>query len=170
MKKWVAVVVVMLMMIPFTVQAGYKEGEQEFQISGSGTSDKDFDGTVFSTELSYSYFVIDNLGVFIRQGIGVADTAGGSDWNGSTRVGADYYFDIDQWQPYAGLSIGYLYGDNTQESFIAGPELGVKYFVNDTTFINLGAEYQFVFEDADESENAIDDGRWTYVVGVGFKF
>lgn len=170
MKKWIALVVVALMLFPLTAQAGYKQGEQDFQIGGSGSSDKEFDNTVFSTEISYSYFVMENLGVFIRQGIGVADTAGGSDWNGSTRAGADYYFDLNEWQPYAGVSIGYLYGDNTQESFIAGPEIGVKFFVNDTTYINLGAEYQFVFEDPDDSENAIDDGRWTYVLGVGFKF
>lgn len=56
------------------------------------------------------------------------------------------------------------------ESFIAGPEAGIKYFVNDTTFINLGVEYEFVFEDADKADDAFDDGRFVYLLGIGFRF
>jgi hypothetical protein len=72
--------------------------------------------------------------------------------------------------PYLGANIGYLYGDSVEEQFIAGLEGGVKYFVNDTTFITGGVEYQFLFKDTDEVDDNYDDGRFVYIVGIGFKF
>ena len=113
---------------------------------------------------------MDNLGAVARQGIAVADTKGGSDWNGSTRLGVDYYFDLGVWQPYAGATIGYIYGDNVKDSFIAGPEAGVKYFVNETTYLNAGVEYDFIFDDANNADDGWKDGRFVYSLGIGFKF
>lgn len=171
MKKLLVLLVIGIFVLPFAAQAEYQAGDRELQLIGSGTSDNSLDNTIFTTELSFGYFFTPNLEALIRQGIGVVDIeGGGSDWNGATRLGVDYHFDLDVWQPYIGVIAGYLYGDTTVESFVAGPEAGVKYFVNNTTFVNLGIEYEFVFEDADEADEAFDDGRFVYVLGIGFKF
>lgn len=171
MKKLLVLLVIGIFVLPFAAQAEYQVGDKELQLIGSGSSDNSFDNTIFATEVSLGYFFTPNLEALIRQGIGVVDTeGGGSDWNGSTRLGVDYHFDLDVWQPYIGVLVGYLYGDTTVESFVAGPEVGVKYFVNNTTFVNFGIEYEFVFEDANDADEAFDDGRFVYVLGVGFKF
>jgi len=46
----------------------------------------------------------------------------------------------------------------------------VKYFVNKTTFITAGIEYQVLFEDTDQADDNFDDGRFVYLLGIGFTF
>ena len=53
---------------------------------------------------------------------------------------------------------------------MAGPEGGVKYFVNNTTFIFGSVQYQFFFEDDDDAEDSFDDGQWVYALGIGFRW
>jgi hypothetical protein len=86
-------------------------------------------------------------------------------------VGVDFNFPFERYVPYLGATIGYLYGDDSvDEQFIAGPEAGLKSFVNDTTFILAAVEYQFLFDDADDADEAFDDGRFVYTLGIGFKW
>lgn len=46
----------------------------------------------------------------------------------------------------------------------------MKCFVNDTTFINGGIEYQFLFKDSEDADDNFDNGRFVYIIGIGFKF
>ena len=78
--------------------------------------------------------------------------------------GPRYHFDLDRWQPYIGANIGYQYGDNVNDSWLAGPEAGVKYFVNATTFIDANVAYEFNLEEG------LDDGAFFYGLGIGFKW
>ena len=119
---------------------------------------------------SISLEVADNLAVGVRQGVSFADIGGNDAWNGSTRVGMDYFLNVGRCKPFAGVNIGYLYGDSVEEQFIAGPDVGMRYFLNDTTFINLVMEYQFLFEDAGDAKDSYDDGRFVYALGMGVKW
>jgi hypothetical protein len=148
----------------------FKTGDMELSLAGSGSSDKDFDATTTSVEGTLGHFFSPTLEAIFRQGIGFSDTPNGSDWNGSTRVGIDYNLPFSRYIPYFGASIGYLYGDSVKEQFIAGPEAGLKSFVNETTFILAAVEYQFLFEDTDDADDAFDDGRFVYTLGIGFKW
>jgi len=148
----------------------YQQGEYELTMGGSGSSDDSFDGTVFNIEAGLGYFMTQNFEAVWRQGISYADIPGDDNWNASTRLSFDYNFDMRGWYPYLGFNIGYLYGDTVEEQFIAGPEGGVKYFVNSTTFITAGIEYQFLFEDTKDADDNFDDGRFVYLLGIGFKF
>jgi len=69
-----------------------------------------------------------------------------------------------------GATIGYLYGETVNESFLAGPEAGLKIFINDATFIVAGVGYDFVFENAGDANDAFDDGRFVYNLGIGFRW
>jgi hypothetical protein len=148
----------------------YKTGDLELTISGSGSNDESFDSTVFNIEAGLGCFVTPNLEGIYRQEISFADLPGGNSWNGSTRLSFDYHFNLKPCYPYLGGSIGYVYGDAVKEQFIAGPEGGVKYFVNDTTFITGGVEYQILFKDVANADNNFDNGRFVYILGIGFKF
>lgn len=150
--------------------SGFREGDRTFTLSGSGSSDKDFDASIAALEMGMGWFVSDQVAVQLRQGIGFADVEGGDNWNGSTRLGLDYFMNAGRVKPFVGVGIGYLYGDGVEEQFVAGPDAGVRVFVNDTTFVNLGIEYQFLFEDADEAKDSYDDGRFVYAVGMGVKW
>jgi len=175
MKKGVWFVVLAILVCPTLVLAqetyGFKPGDWEITLNGSGTSDEDFDDTLFNVEGSIGTFLTSALEVGIRQGIGFWDRSGNdNDWNGSTRLFGDFHFDLDRLQPFLGLSFGYLYGDGVNDAWIAGPEGGVKYFIVPSSFIFASLEYNFTFEDADDISETFDDGRIVYGLGLGIRF
>jgi hypothetical protein len=145
------------------------EGTWELALGGSGSSDEDFDNDTFNLNVDVGYYLSPAVAVGVRQTIGFADI-GDSSWNGSTTGFIDYHFDVGQFRPFIGLNLGYLYGDDTAESFIAGPEVGAKYYVQDDAFIFGRVEYQFLFEDVDDADDRFDDGRFVYTVGIGLNF
>lgn len=165
---WIALIA---LLAPAAAMAQFHGGDWELTLSGSGGSDNDFDNNLIGADLSLGYFFTDNIEVALRQGIDIADVEDSDDdFGASTRVAGDFHFDLDRWQPFVGGNIGYLYGDFVNDTWIAGPEAGLKFFVNSTTFIFGMAEYQFFFEDSDEVDDAFDDGQWVYSLGIGFKW
>ena len=149
---------------------GPEAGSWELLLSGTGASDSDFDAGSFGFTADVGYYFNPALAVGGRQTLSFADT-GESSWNGATSAFVDYHFFTDRRvRPFIGASLGYLYGDDTEETFIAGPEVGVKWYVKDETFIYGRAAYEFLFDDPDDADDAIDDGRFVYTLGVGFNF
>ncbi|MDW7772094.1 MAG: hypothetical protein SCH71_04300 [Desulfobulbaceae bacterium] len=151
-------------------ESGFQKGEREFTIVGSGSSDESLDNTSLSASFSIGQFLTDNLEVALRQEGSYIDLEDDDDWAASTRLVLDYNFGRGPLVPMVGLSFGYLYGDRTEEQFIAGPEVGLKYFVNAMTFIYGLVEYQFLFEDVDDVDEVYDDGRFVYGIGLGLTF
>jgi hypothetical protein len=163
LRKFYLVPVLALLALPALAQAQFEAGNWELKLSGQGANDKDFNGGTVSAAGSIGYFVSKELEVGVRQTLSWTDL-GGSAWAGDTRAFVDYHFDMDRWQPYVGGFIGYVYGDGTEDAWIAGPEVGVKYFVNSTTFIDVNAAYGFNLNDG------IDEGAFFYGLGIGFRW
>lgn len=154
-----------------TFAQGFTQGDKVLSLGGSGVSDDDFGENNFTVEGSFDYFFTDNISGAIRQGVSFIDTAGSdNDWSLSTRVALDYNFDMGRLWPFIGGNFGYLYGDFIDDTFVAGPEAGVRYFVNETTFILGSVEYAFFFDEADEADSAFDDGRFVYTLAMGFRW
>ena len=156
-----------LMLLPAAAaNAQFQAGDWELTLGGSGSNGPDFNGTSWAVNGSIGHFLTKEFELGVRQAIGYTDLAGvdGSAWNGSTRIFADYHFDMDRWQPYIGAFIGYIYGDVAEESWVAGPEIGVKYFVNSTTFIDVNGAYAFNLEEG------LDEGSFFYQLGIGFRW
>jgi len=168
----VSIVVVALLLLPAFVFAqqpsyGFHKGDYEFTLSGSGTSDNNLDDTVFATSFSLGYFFTDNFEAALRQSIVFNDLPGDNGWGGSTNLAVDYHFDLARFQPLIGASVGYIYGNDEsgiRDTWAGGPEAGVKYFINDTTFVSLLVQYQFSFRDA------FDEGLFIYGLGLGVRF
>jgi hypothetical protein len=163
LRKFVLVALFAMFLVPAAAQAQFDEGDWEILIAGSGSSSDDFDETALSVGFSIGYFFNDNLEAGVRQTVSFADSdIGGSDFAGSTTGFLDYHFDMDEWQPFVGGFIGYAYGDGVDDDGVWGPEAGVKYFVNSTTFISGVVQYVVPFDtDNDEFFN--------YQLAVGFK-
>ena len=174
MKKIVMALIVVCMagsvfQIAVRDAGAFQAEHKELILSGNGSSDQSFDGTVFSASGSFGYFLTDNFEALIRQDISYSEVASGDDlWNGGTRLGIDYHFNIEALYPFIGANLGYLYGDTVEEQFVAGPQVGVKYFVNATTFILGMVEYEFFFQDTNKASDNFDNGRFVYNVGIGF--
>ena len=154
--------------------AQFQAGDWELTLGGSGANGPDFNGTTFNVNGNFGYFLTKQLEVSLRQSVGYSDIGGaggdGSAWVASTRIAADYHFDLGAWQPYVGANFGYVYGDGVNDTFEAAPEAGIKFFVNSTTFIQLGVEYQFFFDQGDDASESFSDGQFIYGLNIGFRW
>lgn len=172
MKKILLTTLAVLFFFPVCVMAqdewGPQVGNWELTLQGNGTSSVDFDTTDAAVEGGLAYFVTKNLELGVRQGVSWMNLENADDiWNGSTRLFVDYSFDLKRFRPFFGVSTGYLYGDSTDDSWIAGPEAGVKYYVFPKAFLYLLCEYNFTFKNSDKIDEAYDDGRFAYAIGFG---
>ena len=153
----------------FTAQARaqFQAGDWTLTLGGTGTNGQDFDSGSFNVTGDIGYFFTNQLEIALRQSIGYTDFAGddGSFWIGSTSVALDYHFDMGRWQPYVGGVLGFAYGDLNDTGF-GGPEGGVKYFVNSTTYIEGSVAYQWFFDSGDD----LDDGQFVYGLNIGFRW
>jgi hypothetical protein len=165
-------VVAALALLPaVAAQAQFQASDWELTLSGNGSNGPDFDGTQFGVTANIGYFLSKEFEVSLRQTVAYNDIGveGGNLAFGTT-IGVDYHFDMGRWQPYVGANIGYRYGD-VNNTFVAGPEAGVKYFVNSTTFVQFNVNYQFFFDsDTDDASDAFSDGQFLYSLGIGFRW
>ncbi|MBK1695888.1 hypothetical protein [Rhodovibrio salinarum] len=151
-------------------EPGPKQGDWEITLSGNGTSNNDFDNHQIGISGSVGNYVTDNILLGARQSINFADLEDDDQVNAATRGFIDYVFDLGRFRPYIGASFGGIYGDNVNDSFATGPEAGLKYYADNNTFIFVQSEYQFTFSNAEDADEAADDGQFYHLVGVGFNF
>jgi hypothetical protein len=148
---------------------GPETGDWELTLGGSGSSAHDFDGGRADLSASIGYYINPHWELSLRQGIGFADF-GDSSWSGATRGAVDYHFDLDRLRPFVGANFGGIYGDGVTDTFAAGLEAGLKYYVSNKTFILGMIEWQWLFKDARSADDAFDDGQFIYTLAIGFNF
>lgn len=167
-----AIAGLLFLVTPIAVFAqGFTQGDKVLSLGGSGASDSEFSDNSFSFEGTLGYFFTDRIEAAIRQGLAYSNASGNDDeWSAATRVAVDYNFDIGRLWPFVGANLGYVYGDAVSDTWVAGPEAGLRCFVNTTTFILGMVEYEFFFDDADEAEDAFEDGRFVYTLAIGFRW
>ncbi|MGO4999501.1 hypothetical protein [Oceanisphaera sp. W20_SRM_FM3] len=177
-KKISLTVAVSALLIPTLSQAqgthqgvGPKQGDREFSISGSGSSDKNFDNGGMGLSGDMGWYLNDRTVAGVRQAVNWGAVDNGDDvWQGSTTGFIDYHFGQAEFRPFVGATLGAAYGDGIKETGTAGLELGAKYYVLPSTFVQARAEYQFLFDSSDSAGKNYDNGRWNYVVGMGYNF
>ncbi len=157
-----------------TSSLGPVQGEREFTLSGTGSSDKDFDSSSIGVSADIGWYRSRELLLGIRQSANFADIEGqditDDFWNGSTRGYVNYHFGHTAWRPFVGASLGAVYGDGVNDSGFAGLEAGLKYYVLPKTFIMGRAEYQWFFDDGGDVDDQFDKGAWAYTLGLGYNF
>lgn len=146
-----------------------REGSREITFGGSGESDRKFDNGSLSLEGSYGWYMTDRWLISFRQTVNnVGDSR---DWSGSTLVAADYHFLNGPWRPFVGVNAGFRYGGKSVgDSFAAGAQTGLKYFLSGGAFLFGRAGYSYTFDDVGDADDAWDKGRWGYAFGMGLNF
>jgi hypothetical protein len=164
LRKLYLVPVLALFVLPAVAKAQFEAGNWALQLSGQGSNDKDFESGQFSINADLGYFLSKEAEIGLREGVVWND--GGSSWGLNSNAYIDYHFDMDRWQPFIGANIGKFCGnnDNSNDDFFAGPEVGVKYFVNTTTFVQAIMAYEF------DLQEGFDVGSFTYGLSLGFKW
>lgn len=176
MKTKLALATALIALMPAAAWAqstfiGPQAGSSEFTLSGNGTSDKDFDNNNLGASASYGWYLSENLLIAARQSLNWVDLSNGGDaWNGSTRVAIDYHFDLGRLRPFVGVNAGFVYGDNVNDSAVAGPEAGIKFYLNPTTFLLAQVEYQYYFDDGSGVTDNFSEGSFVHTIGIGLNF
>lgn len=147
-------------------------GVKELTFGGSGGSNRrlsdSFGGATGSLGI---YFNNEWQGV-IRQSVNYSNPDGAPrTWNGSTKLALDYHFtELGSAMPFVGANFGRIYGTSLRDSWSAGLEVGVKYYLQSKVFVFAMAEYGWLFQHARELDNKFGSGQLSWSTGVGFNF
>jgi hypothetical protein len=147
---------------------GPRAGDWEVTLGGGGSSNTDMDNSLGGLNFSVGYFLSDTLEVSGRQSVNYSNGAGDAEYDGSTFAAMDYHFGSGRFRPFVGVNFGRLYGDNTNNTWAAGLEGGLKFYVLPTTFIFGLVNYAWTFEDSSAATDNFKDGGLLWTVGVGF--
>ncbi len=164
-----AVPALALLALPAIASAQFEAGDYEFTISGFGSAPKSLDGGTIGVSGQLGYFLTKEFELGVRQNVSYfnndEDTpnSDGNAWGGRTTGIAAFHFDLGALQPYIAGVAGYDYPEGVSGSPVIGPEAGVKYFVNGTTFVFGSVTYYYVTEN---HSNSFFEAN----IGVGLRF
>ena len=163
------VAVLALLAVPAICSAQFEKGDYELTLSGTASAPKSVTGGFVGVTGTAGYFLTKEAEISLRQQVSylhndvdlphVSDEA----WGGLTHAAFDYHFDFGALQPFVGVYGGYEYPAGSTGYPSIGPEVGVKYFVNGTTFIFARAGYTYDLSTPSESFFVGD-------LGIGFRF
>lgn len=155
-----------------SVQPGYGgpvEGDHEVQISGGFSHTQDSQSGNLNGDLAYGYYLTPGWQVGFRQALNYnfIDDAS-DDWKATTAPFLHYNFKLGEVLiPYLGIFAGVVWNDRDATGTM-GPEAGLKLFVADQTFINLGYRYEWFFS---SFEGAVDNkSRGNHVGNIGLGY
>ena len=175
-KGFIVAALAALFALPTAAKAAV-ENPWELTLGGGAAHGPDLNGFTGNVNTQIGYYFTDNLELALRQSIQYSDVGGaagdGSAWNGSTRLALDLHFPLGDRRrivPFVGANIGYVYGESVNDTFAAGPEAGVKVYLDDRTFMFVQAEYQFFFDSDSDASDSFSDGSFVYTIGLGFRF
>jgi hypothetical protein len=151
---------------PYTPQVGPSAGDFEVKLSGAGISNNSFDANAFGAAGSLGWYGLDWLEIGLQQNVAFGVGSDVKDQIAGTSFGfVDLVAPLNRWRPYIGATLGVLYGSNDVDTEgLWGLRGGVKYYVAEATFIDLGGSYTPTFNEA------FDDAVLNYTLGVGFNF
>jgi hypothetical protein len=166
MKKLKLIICALGLSSALPLMAQPQSGDWEFTLGGGGSADNEFDTGGFNLTGSGGYFVNQNFEVGVRQGVNFVGSDD-SEWAGSTRLAADWHFLLGKFVPFIGANIGLDYNEDDSAWNLA-PEIGVKYYVYEKTFLFALGEYRWYWDKLRDVDNNFDDGRFAVTVGIGF--
>jgi hypothetical protein len=157
--------------IPATdAETGARAGNLEVILGANGGSDQDFDNHFGGASGSLGFYFSDTLEGVVRQSLNYGDNdASKSQWNGSTFLAADFHLaPRGSVRPFIGANFGRIYGDTVQDTWAAGLEGGLKFYVKPKTFIIATAQYAWLFDKTKQLDDKFSDGQFLWSVGIGF--
>jgi hypothetical protein len=149
--------------------AGPVDGDSEILASGGFFHQQDSDTGNLNLDLSYGYYLTPGWEIGLRQALNYnfVDDARDS-WIATTAPFIHYNFRVTNvLVPYLGLSGGVAWNDDDVTGLL-GPAAGLKLFVADQTFINLGYRYEWFFKSFRGAGDNKSDGNHVGNIGVGF--
>lgn len=169
MLRKITVSALALLALPAIASAQFEQGDYSFTLSGFVGAPKDTSGVATGIKTELGYFLTKELQIGIRQDVSFIDnnedTPGvdSSGWGGRSAAMAAFHFDMGALQPYIAVVAGYEYPEFVEGTPFVAPEVGIKYFVNGTTYLYGNVAYYYT---TSFPTNSFFEGGF----GVGFRF
>jgi hypothetical protein len=144
-------------------------GDSEIQISGGASHSQGSDSGNFNADINYGYYLSPGWELGFRQAISYNFVDDGPDaWNATTTPFLHYNFRITNiLVPYLGISGGVVWNDRDVTGTF-GPNAGLKLFVADQTFVNIGYRYEWFFKNFEAARDNRTHGNHVANIGLGF--
>ncbi len=169
-----SVAALVVLLIATAAQAQMERGNWELTLAAVGSNDKDFNDFAVGVNAGVGYFLTDWLELGGRQTLSYSKLEGSSATDASSAFAVDLHLPLldGRLMPFIGGNFGFFYGDTIHDSIEYGPEAGVKYFVNSTTFIYGRVEYEIFSNDilGSSSTGSSQDRQFVYLIGIGLRF
>jgi len=151
-----------------TANAAPGAGASELQAAGGFTHAEGSDSGNLNADLSYGFYLTPGWQVGFRQALFYNFIEDARDvWIATTAPFINYNFRLTEViVPYLGGFIGLAWNDRDATGTI-GPQAGVKFFVHDRAFLNLGYRYEFFFNRIKVIDDNFSDGTHVFNIGIG---
>jgi hypothetical protein len=145
------------------------DGASEVQVSAGLFHQQGSDSGNLNADLSYGYYLTPAWQLGFRQALNYNFIDDSRDvWVATTAPFINWHFRLtDIVIPYLGAFIGLAWNDRDATGTI-GPQAGIKFFVHDTTFLNLGYRYEWFFSRFEAVEDNASRGNHVFNLGIGF--
>jgi outer membrane protein with beta-barrel domain len=144
-------------------------GDNEVQISGGASHTQGSDTGNFNADISYGYYLSPGWELGFRQAVNYNFVDDGPDaWQATTTPFLLYNFRItDVLVPYLGIQGGVVWNDRDVTGTF-GPAAGLKLFVADQTFVNIGYRYEWFFNSFEAARDNRTHGNHVANIGLGY--
>jgi hypothetical protein len=163
-----AAIFVFILLASSAATAAPLRGAHEAQISGGFFHAEDSDDGSLNADLSYGYYLTPGWQLGVRQALNYNFIDDRRDfWIATTSPFLNYHFRLtDIIVPYVGGFLGLVWNDRDATGTL-GPQVGVKFFVHDTAFLNLGYRYEWFFDRIRAVDNNASEGNHVFNIGIG---
>ena len=148
---------------------GSVAGDHEIQAAGGAFHAQGSKSGAFTDDISYGYYLTPGWEIGLRQAVNYNFIDDGPDsWLATTTPFLHYNFRLtDIVVPYLGISAGAVWNDRDATGTF-GPNAGLKLFVADQTFLNLGYRYEWFFDNFEQAKDNRTHGNHVANIGLGF--
>jgi hypothetical protein len=163
-----AAVLALILFASSGAMAAPQRGAHELQLSGGFFHSQGSDDGSLNADVSWGYYLTPGWQFGLRQALNYNFIDDRRDfWVATTSPFLNYNFRVsDIIVPYLGGFMGLVWNDRDVTGTI-GPQVGVKFFVHDTAFLNLGYRYEFFFDKIRAIDNNASDGNHVFNIGIG---
>jgi len=144
-------------------------GDSEIQLSGGASHSQGSSTGSFNADINYGYYLSPGWELGFRQAVNYNFINHAPDaWQATTTPFLYYNFRITNvLVPYLGISGGIVWNDRDITGTI-GPAAGLKLFVADQTFVNIGYRYEWFFNSFEAARDNRIHGNHVANIGLGF--
>lgn len=152
-----------------TAKAAAPAGASELLVSGGFFHSEGSDSGNLNADLGYGYYFTRGWQVGLRQALNYNFIDDQRDfWVATTAPWINYNFRLTEIiVPYLGGFMGLVWNDRDTTGTL-GPQTGIKFFVHERTFLNLGYRYEWFFDRISAVEDNASRGNHVFNIGVGF--